>query len=230
MIKHLFKFKRLFNFEEIFIWKAMSVDKREHIINTAIKLFATKGFEGTSIRDLAAAADVNVAMVNYYFGSKEKLFESMVEHNVAYTRGAFDEIFKDNLLSEIEKIDKIIDLYVSRIFSNREFHKVLHHEIQLNQRPELGKAISDVIGKNYQIIKDIIEAGIRKKEFKKVDVQLTIATLTGTFNSLVLSKKVGKLLLCKGSEELPYDDEKFRKRVADHLKQMMRGHLLRNEC
>lgn len=66
----------------------MSVDKREHIINTAIKLFASKGFEGTSIRDLAAAADVNVAMVNYYFGSKEKLFESMVEHNVAYTRGA----------------------------------------------------------------------------------------------------------------------------------------------
>src|SRR6478609_4077882 len=147
----------------------MSGDKREHIINTAIKLFATKGFEGTSIRDLAAAADVNVAMVNYYFGSKEKLFESMVELNVAYTRGAFDEISNDNSLSEIEKIDKIIDLYVSRIFSNREFHKVLHHEIQLNQRPELGKAISNVIGKNYQIIKSIIEAGIRKKEFRKVD-------------------------------------------------------------
>src|SRR5438067_824249 len=208
----------------------MSVDKREHIINIAIGLFATKGFEGTSIRDLAAAADVNVAMVNYYFGSKEKLFESMVEHNVAYTRGAFDEIFNDNSITEIDKIDKIIDLYVTRIFSNREFHKVMHHEIQLNQRPELGKAISDVIGKNYQIIKNIIEAGIRKKEFRKVDVALTIATMTGTFNSLVLSKKVGKLLLCKESEELPYDDEKFRKRVADHLKQMMRGHLLRNEC
>ena len=207
----------------------MSVDKREHIINTAIKLFATNGFEGTSIRDLAAAADVNVAMVNYYFGSKEKLFESMVEHNVAYTRGAFDEISSDNSLSEIEKIDKIVDLYVNRIFSNREFHKVLHHEIQLNQRPELGKAISDVLGKNYQIIKNIIEAGIRKKEFRKVDVALTIATMTGTFNSLVLSKKVGKLLLCKDSEELPYDDEKFRKRVGDHLKQMMRAHLLKQE-
>jgi AcrR family transcriptional regulator len=207
----------------------MGVDKREHIINTAIKLFATKGFEGTSIRDLAAVADVNVAMVNYYFGSKEKLFESMVEHNVAYTRGAFDEISNDNSLSEIEKIDKIVDLYVNRIFSNREFHKVLHHEMQLNQRPELGKAISDVIGKNYQIIKSIIEAGIRKKEFRKVDVPLTIATLTGTFNALVLSKKVGKLLLCKDSEELPYDDEKFRRRVGDHLKQMMRAHLLKQE-
>ena len=47
-------------------------DKKEHIINHAVELFAEKGFEGTSIRDLAARAEVNVAMVNYYFGSKEK--------------------------------------------------------------------------------------------------------------------------------------------------------------
>jgi AcrR family transcriptional regulator len=208
----------------------MSLDKREHIINTALKLFATKGFEGTSIRDLAAAADVNVAMVNYYFGSKEKLFESMVEHNVAYTRGAFDEIAGNTTLSEIEKVDKIIDLYVNRIFSNREFHKVLHHEMQLNQRPELAKAISNVIGKNFQTIKNIIESGIRKKAFRKVDVPLTIATMTGTFNSLILSKKLGRLLLERETtDELPYDDEKFRKRVADHVKQMMRAHLVKCE-
>ena len=100
--------------------------------------------------------------------------------------------------------------------------------MQLNQRPELAKAISTVIGKNFQIIKNIIETGIRKKEFRKVDVSLTIATMTGTFNSLILSKKIGKLLLDKDAgDELPYDDEKFRKRVADHVKQMMRAHLLK---
>ncbi len=205
----------------------MSADKRVHIINTAIKLFATKGFEGTSIRDLAAAADVNVAMVNYYFGSKEKLFESMVEHNVAYARGVFDEIAHNPSLSEIEKVEKVIDVYIVRMFGNREFHKVMHHEIQLNQRPELGIAILDVIGKNFIIIKSIIEAGIRKKEFKKVDVPLTVASMTGTFNALLLSKKAGRLLFDKEIEEIPYDDEKFRKRVADHLKQMLRAHLLK---
>jgi AcrR family transcriptional regulator len=46
------------------------MDKKTHIIETAIELFAEKGFEGTSIRDLATKADVNVAMINYYFGSK----------------------------------------------------------------------------------------------------------------------------------------------------------------
>lgn len=203
----------------------MSVDKREHIINTAIALFATKGYEGTSIRDLATAAEVNVAMVNYYFGSKEKLFESMVEHKLAYTRDAFDELANTHSLSAMEKIEKIIDVYIERIFSNREFHKVLHHELQLNQRPELGNAILSVIGKNFQIVRSIIETGIRKKEFKKVDAPLTVATITGTFNSILLSKKASRLLMCKGDEEIPYDDDKFRKRVGDHIKQLMRAHL-----
>ena len=46
-------------------------DKRERIIETALHLFAQKGFEGTSIRDIAEKATVNVAMVNYYFEPEE---------------------------------------------------------------------------------------------------------------------------------------------------------------
>lgn len=205
----------------------MSIDKREHIINTAIKLFATKGFEGTSIRDLAATADVNVAMINYYFGSKEKLFESMVEYNVAYTRGVLDEIAHDESLTEMQKFEKVIDSHVNRLFTNREFHKVLHHELQLNQRPELANAILKVIGKNYKIMKSIIDEGIRKKEFKMVDSGLTVATLTGTVNTFLLSRKVCVLLLEREDVDyVPYEDEVFKIRVTEHLKQMMRSHLL----
>ncbi|MCA6454520.1 MAG: helix-turn-helix transcriptional regulator, partial [Chitinophagaceae bacterium] len=76
-------------------------DKKQHILNAAIELFAEKGFEGSSIRDLAARADVNVAMVNYYFGSKEKLFETIVEHRATFMRGKLDEIEADTTLTEI---------------------------------------------------------------------------------------------------------------------------------
>lgn len=44
------------------------------LLDTAESLFAEKGFDGTSIRELAAAADCNVASVNYYFTSKENLY------------------------------------------------------------------------------------------------------------------------------------------------------------
>jgi AcrR family transcriptional regulator len=47
---------------------------QERLLESGEQLFAERGFDGTSIRDLAAAAECNVASVNYYFGSKEKLY------------------------------------------------------------------------------------------------------------------------------------------------------------
>ena len=49
-------------------------ETKEKIISSARILFADHGFEGTSIRDIARAADVNVASVNYHFSNKENLF------------------------------------------------------------------------------------------------------------------------------------------------------------
>jgi AcrR family transcriptional regulator len=49
-------------------------DARARLIDAAIELFAKKGYEGTSVRDLATAAGVNVAAVSYHFGSKDDLY------------------------------------------------------------------------------------------------------------------------------------------------------------
>jgi len=48
------------------------------IIEAARKLFIKKGFKGTTIRDIAAEAGVNWAMINYYFRSKEDLFNTII--------------------------------------------------------------------------------------------------------------------------------------------------------
>jgi AcrR family transcriptional regulator len=47
---------------------------QERLLNAAEELFCEHGFEGTSVRDIAAAAGCNIASVNYYFGGKEKLY------------------------------------------------------------------------------------------------------------------------------------------------------------
>ncbi len=201
-------------------------DKKEHIINHAVELFAEKGFEGTSIRDIAASADVNVAMVNYYFGSKEKLFESLIERKASYTRGALDEIAKNNTLSDIEKIDQIIDVYISRLFTNRKFHRVIHQEMMLSKREIIQQTIVNVLSPNSAIIKDILETGMKNGSFRKVDTPLVIATLIGTINQVLLSKKMCNKLLNKDDDYIPYNDEHFKKRVATHLKELMRNYLL----
>jgi len=202
-------------------------DKKEHIINKSMELFALKGFEGTSIRDLAAAADVNVAMINYYFGTKEKLFESMVETKAAATRGVLDEIANDKSLSSIDKINQIIETYVNRLFSHRQFHRVIHQELMLSKRELLQNVIINLIYPNSLIIRGIIEAGIKKGDFKKVDPELTVGTLVGTIHQVLQSKKFCNKFINREEGYVPYDDPIFRKRVIDHLKQLMANHLIK---
>ena len=50
---------------------------KERILGAAESLFAQRGFDGASLRQLTAAAGVNLAAVNYHFGSKEKLVEQI---------------------------------------------------------------------------------------------------------------------------------------------------------
>ena len=202
------------------------VDKRTHIIEAAMDLFAGKGFEGTSIRDIAEKASVNLAMVNYYFGSKEKLFENIVKHKSSVTRVFLDEILNNASLSQIEKIEAIIDSYVDRLFTHRNFHRLIYQELLLNQRDELQTSIIDNLLPNSMIIKSILEAGIKKNEFRKIDIELTISTIIGTINQILLSKKFCNRMINKEQDYVPYDDNKFRKRVKNHLKQLIRSHLL----
>ena len=203
-------------------------DKKEHIINKAIELFAEKGFEGTSIRDLAAKAEVNVAMVNYYFGSKEKLFEAMVELKAAYLKGVIEEVSKDNSLTEIQKLDRIIESYVNKMFSNRLFHRIIHQELMVHQRENIQDSIINIVSPNSLAIKNLIESGIRKGTFRKVDAPLVIASIFGTFNQVLLSKKMCNKLLDKNPEYVPYEDPKFKKRLIDHLLDLLHTYLLKN--
>ena len=57
---------------------ATSADTKTRILDAAEQLFMEHGFEATSLRSLTAAASVNLAAVNYHFGSKEELFQSVL--------------------------------------------------------------------------------------------------------------------------------------------------------
>lgn len=204
----------------------MSIDKKEHIMDVAVALFAEKGFEGTSIRDLAHQADVNIAMINYYFGSKEKLFVALLEAKARFMRDRIDALQNDASLSEIEKIDLIIDGYVTRFLSQPAFHRVLQQELLVTNRESLHKSVIEIFTKNTQDIVAIIEKGIRKKIFKKVDPPLLFASIVGTINQVMMSKTMCNILMKKDLGDDPYSDPSLAKRLTQHIKQMVHDHLL----
>ncbi|MDF1564831.1 MAG: TetR family transcriptional regulator [Deltaproteobacteria bacterium] len=65
---------------------ARELEPRERILAAGKHLFARKGFAGTGVREIASRAGVNLAMINYYFGSKEGLLQ-------AITESYFDRVF-----------------------------------------------------------------------------------------------------------------------------------------
>jgi AcrR family transcriptional regulator len=201
--------------------------KKQTIIDSALKLFSTKGFEGTSVREIAADAGVNVAMINYYFLSKEKLFESVVEYRASVLQGIFTELVNNTELAPIEKIDIVIDQTIERKFSNSQFHHLLHRELSLEHRPQLRNAISDILLKNMNPVKKIIQNGIKDGVFKPVDIELTLTTLLGTIHYLLTSDTMCRKILGKKEGFSAFQNNQLKKRLSEHTKQLMRSHLLK---
>jgi AcrR family transcriptional regulator len=205
-------------------------DKKEHILNVAEQLFGDKGFDGTSVRDIAHSADVNLAMISYYFGSKEKLLESLIEYRVGTSYGFLEELAKDESLDPWSKIDRLVDFYVDKVLSNLRFHSILYQQANNTRSEEIKNLVIAIKLRNLEQIKRIITEGQRQKLFRQVDVVMTIGTLMGTISSYTQSREVGCRIL-----EIDYtNEEAFRTtlapRLKKHLKQLLKAHLdIKNE-
>jgi AcrR family transcriptional regulator len=206
----------------------IKTDKKAHILQVAEKLFANNGFEGTSVRDICTEAAVNVAMVNYYFGNKEGLFEKLVEQKAGFLKGQLEKIVDNTQLTHIQKIDLVIDGYVPRLFEQRNFHNTIMREMSMHQREGLHKSMAEIFMRNMRIIEAIIKSGIKKREFKKVDVEMTVGTILGVINVIIQSPTICEQMMNEAVDGDLYENEKFKQRLAKHLKQLMRNHLMNN--
>lgn len=163
--------------------------KQIDILNVSLKLFAEKGFDGTSIRDIAKAADINVAMVSYYFGSKEKLLEAIIIYRVSDFRMILENLQSEQI-SPIEKIKKFVSLYVDMLFQNKDFYQLVHFEIVNQKRACDFSAFSEIKKKNLKLLQNIIEEGQKDGEFKSNSNSLLIPALViGTFSQIYNNKK-----------------------------------------
>ena len=202
-------------------------DKKDHILDAAQALFAAQGYEGTSVRDICHHANVNVAMVNYYFGSKEGLFEKMVERKASIMRGRLEELAGNPELTSIEKIDTLMEEFIQRMFGHRDFTLTIMREMSKTSNHELRERLAGLFIRNMSVLKSIIEEGMHSGAFRQVDPVLCIATIYGTIWNLISTEIMLKLIdpSLSAKDDL-YADPAFQERVIDHLRSVMRHHLL----
>ncbi len=65
---------------------------KQKILEVANELFAKNGFGGTSVREIAKLADVNLASINYHFQNKESLYWSVFDYNYDWIKKAIEEL------------------------------------------------------------------------------------------------------------------------------------------
>lgn len=156
-------------------------DKQIEILTVAEQLFAEKGFDGTSVRDISTIANINVAMISYYFGSKEKLLEQLILVRVQDLKIKLENLFNEDLNS-FEKIDKFIELYIQKIDSNRHMYKIMHFEISSKKRDLDLQGFHQIKKNNLQLLTKIIEEGQDQNLFKKnINIPLITPTILGTY-------------------------------------------------
>lgn len=156
-------------------------EKQLRILQVAETLFAEKGFDGTSIRDISKAAKINIAMVSYYFGSKEKMLEALILHRTSDMRLQLENLVREDL-SPMEKIERLVDLYVRRVNKNRCIYQILHFEFSSNKRQLDMKHFVDVKKQNLGYMRQIIAEGQRKGIFRdNIEPALLPPTVLGTY-------------------------------------------------
>ena len=200
-------------------------DKKDQIIASAQKLFALRGYDATSIRDICQDADVNVAMVNYYFGSKEGMFREMVEQKASFMRGKLEALVADKSLRSIEKIEIAIINQVNRMFQHRSFTLVVIREMSKERGNSLREVLQELFLPNMKLLRIIIMEGIRSREFREVDVEMTIATILGSIWNIISTGDLVLTGLCS-TQQADDNPEKIQQRLIKHLHQLIRNHLL----
>jgi AcrR family transcriptional regulator len=197
-------------------------DKRDDILDVAERLFAEQGFEAISVREISKAADINIAMISYYFGSKEKLYEEVVNRKLI----SFDSFRSEMeaLPTYKEKLFILVDAFVDKFFERRQFQNIIFREMAMNQRTKMADKIATQLHQNFSFISEIIQKGIKHKEFKKVDIELTVMSIIGIVRMYITSGTMACKILQLDTENDAFD-QKQKNRLRKHLRELLINHL-----
>ena len=134
---------------------------RRLILDNSLKLFANKGFHGTSISDIAKAAGISKGLAYNYFESKEKILNAIFEE--AINSGSILEEQLKNITDPYEKIAFIIQAMFDYIRNEEEFWRLY---FAMSLQPEIFETSQTVNIKFAQMYLTIIE-----KLFKEVGIK-----------------------------------------------------------
>ncbi len=177
-------------------------EKRRLIIESAINVFAEKGYHGTRISDIAKHAEIAYGLVYHYFKNKEEILDTIFLERWGEFISAMRAIAADGRGVE-DKLLSIAAVILSAHRTRPEWVKVLIFEIQRTQRfadPER----MEVVGELFRVIADILREGQARGELRcDLEPDLACYIFIGGLD-IVVTSRVLELIEIEGDEGAYY--------------------------
>lgn len=149
-------------------------DVKSRILLAARKLFASQGFEGTTVRQICEeAGGANVALISYHFGGKENMFAALFD--AYFPSRQFAEVDLD--LPPVEGVKLVISEVTKFRYSDPELVQIIQHEVLLNTA-RIEK-IRFYVMPLWQTLRKWLEIGREQGVFQFRSTDLTLSSIAG---------------------------------------------------
>lgn len=173
--------------------KDLDLSTEEKIMEAARKVFTEKGYAAARTRDIAEESGINLALLNYYFRSKEKLFELVMFEKVNKLFGTIIPILSDEKTELEEKLDKIAESYIDLLLVNPDLPIFVLSEIR--RRPE---KFAQLVNAKERVTKSVFMKQLLARKLSISPFHILINLLGITVFPFVAKPVLSKLI---GNEE-----------------------------
>ena len=189
---------------------AKDLSAEEKIKAAAKKIFTQKGFAATRTRDIAEEAGINLALLNYYFRSKQKLFDIiMLENFKKFIHGIVIDVVHENATIE-QKLEKVVSAYIDFLMLNPDLPFFILNELR-NNPTAIATTISEEINQVRNNFFKQLQQGNKKSKLLPMEPFHFVANLIG----LTVFPFVGKPMLQRVTNA---NDAKFKALMQERKK------------
>lgn len=150
---------------------------QQRILDTGVAIFARKGYGNTGLRELAEQAGVNLAMINYFFGSKKGLLKEILDSFLS----RYHEIARQELCSEgdvDQKVRRFMERIVPFIRENKDYFIVTLTELP-HDDPDIIEHKASWIRKIVELVQSQICEPLSEKSGKEISPYLIGPVMIG---------------------------------------------------
>ncbi|MBO8170595.1 MAG: forespore capture DNA-binding protein RefZ [Bacillaceae bacterium] len=203
--------------------RAPGEKSEQKIFRAAVKLFDINGYHGTTLREIAREAGVNVALISYYFKNKKGLLEYLM---IRYFEPLFEQMEQESRNTDLpveEQLTRMLLILIRYQSRHTQITRIIQRELSVESI--LAREIMSVyLTRQKHFFVSVLERSVEAGHLRNLDIELTVMTLLSIVHYPYLNAQwVREVFYLE-----PMSDQ-FAAQFSTYLKEMVLSLIKKNE-